>query len=1167
MNLRTRKKTWRVVFGPRHGRRNASKQLTICVASYASSVFCLAPFLTNFIHRRLGLLLVETNLLSFKTTFISVILASVIVATINGLLFLLLGKKLFENCVDRRVVGLLCKILAVLSVLCALSQLNLVFFVPQLRQVQRQPTATFDCNANLMMIENCHQQFAPIGSAVHLSHYLDILLSTSFLLESSAQQKSSSNKSRFLSNLNCANSFNAASKYVESNRIPTRFLLHKCGLICEKQRQQLHQFNDDIFIRSQSQEPAASQASDRLHQPPAEDSTTSGANKMLSLKICFSGEFSTGANYKRFCITNLVNGNSDDEASGQRGQHKQASSLTLRQVNQMLSSRSSPLEAALAATGSREFEDQLTHFVEPTIQFESNFKGWPQSVSEHDKDEDWCSLRPMPPFVVNNKPYSDIQCSIAEDYLVSEVASTVSSNIYLRRSSLDPSASISDQPSRCNIQCKVNILYQVKVDTSSASRRNQTGHYYLPLRPCLVVGAGNKALTVSKYVLARVLFDTSLLTTGLILAELLLIERLESKKSFESRARLLGYLLPTLLLPTIVGLLMDAIKLHFKVETYVSADVICEQVLPESLARLVCSRVQNNASKSISQQQESSQQKTSPPIIVDKYLVPFFASACFMVSLASASFSLAIGGSKSSSNRLARFSSAEQLGMKPKRVIKLIRQQTSSASLSGLQKGFLAFYLALILLLGTAFNLLLLVGDEIVSSAYKMSTNFLPPLINYSLPAGLILVASLCIAALKASDSASLKSFKPVLESMLGPTFLDGFLGIALLAFALKLRALESLTQESSRSKLPLIFLVHFLDILSFPLIWLALSGRMSLLLVQKLSFENPRQELRRKLHIFAHLSFLVIFFVLGKLLARLVHSVSLSAVILHGKIDWFIYRHHQHQTLPAHSTITDSAQFSPLPSDSEIFLHTCQRLCESISWLCFGTSLVMLSKFAYTQYLLRLRKKAGLSVDGKPGDGADNGSTIDEQLATDLKYLHEQPASEEEAGQTVKGPTKVYSKYNVSRDNMSSNSSSPSQRPTKLPPANIARAKQHKRVEFNVPVQLDNISASTTADEASSKYLDTSPAISPVARTQAATGTKSARSEPPTSGFGRSLESIVRYSSRRRHFKFVSTNTSEPSSARPKMPEAQLIARKVSPEPSIGSTTEFETDECGGSL
>lgn len=809
--------------------QQVSKRLTICLASFVSSISCLCPFSSLHLNDTFSnsLLFVETNLLLFKTTLLSLLLSLTIIIIIY---FTLLKRHLQSSdssslCNCARI---LCKLVTCFALVSAISNLNLILFVPKFSYSQRQPTVTFDCNANTVMIDNCYQQFAPLGTKLSFESYLKLFFSLEDVLidvnkgkkkieyhkndnddmrEGKEQMNSnisftfpdihnkltnmdefmsSENKDKFVDSMQCANSFSQQSisdsmkllkfnseQSVDNNRVPTRFLLNKCSLFCDKRTHEAKQFNDDIHIVDSDKQSNQKDNISSFNQILT--SSTEAKRHQISIKICFAGEHNTGNNFKQFCVTNLINNNNEENEKltnkDIQNQNKQLSrqqvddilisgSLSTHQANNSshinekdnqndqsfvsydkasyLSETKSPASSYLAAVKS-----QMTHIVEPTISFESHFKDITNdryynhediNIQEEQKrnfaydiqESQRCSLRPIPPYVVNNKPYSSIRCSLAEDYTFgSEVSSE---NIYLRKAHMshqnEPSVSSSAMSSRCNIQCKVNILYQVRIEEDDKLNRegnlrfkqsnNVNGqnlshlHYYLPLRSCLIISRGNKLTTIRKYFYSRLLMDCSMLITGLLLLELLLVECLELKKSMESRARLLALLLPFLIFPFCISLAMQLYEANLGSEGYVlfkssskssviassimtpgvNASSVCRNnFIPIKIKNLIYCKpnpelqaikdIQHVTPASTSSHESKAANMSSHIIdkkkvvdeveqflIIDKHIIPFLMSSSFLFILALGSYSLVTPTPQSRVKfPIKRISSAEELGL------------------------------------------------------------------------------------------------------------------------------------------------------------------------------------------------------------------------------------------------------------------------------------------------------------------------------------------------------------------------------------------------------------------------------------------------------------------------------------------------------------------------
>lgn len=689
-----------------------SRKLTWSFITLVASITCLSPFLSLHLTQHIGLLLFESDLIQLRSSLFSVIICLIILVILYSIIYLLSGATNRSNIINFKGRGLLLQrlfkqLIGLLAIISAISYLSLALLVPPIRQVQRMPIATFDCNANLITIENCQQQFTTRGGEQSLLEAIGLLLFASDF--GNGGSSSSSGNNRLIKKLNC---FQYNDDELGALKVPTRFLLHHCGLVCRPQRQQLHQFSDDLNgdqAKEQQQQqhnwrsPEAEEESDKtredritattsnsklippyqhamknsirdlepdvegthlvyhnsssnidhLGQPfgelaPETSSSSSATARQVSLRVCFSSDFSSGSNYKQFCITNLANTAGHSAGQGH--------TLTVGQLNAMLRKFATPAAhltrspdlsipvdmPATITTGSQEaegnivygppqlqmpsnddrprlksslIEDQTTHYVNPIVQFESHFKNWPHlsnratsSFGDNGPDNDhengggWCKFRPIPPYIVNNKPFNDIQCSLEHEYTMttgpsfpageagggSSNGKRMAEKIYLKKSAtLDDSSQSGSSGSenesrsrdRCNIQCKVNILYQVQAgkggrrglratattSNQQADESNDQQHFYLPLKPCIMVsGDGNKTLTSNYYLMFRSLGDSTLIMAFILLDLYLLIEAIDSKRSqFESKKyRLIGILLVITLTPLTTSLLFDLISIY-----------------------------------------------------------------------------------------------------------------------------------------------------------------------------------------------------------------------------------------------------------------------------------------------------------------------------------------------------------------------------------------------------------------------------------------------------------------------------------------------------------------------------------------------------------------------------------------------------------------------------
>lgn len=740
----------------RIGRR--SRKVTICLLCFLASISCLTPYLNLHLTQRVGFLLFESDILQLRASLFSTICCILVLVIFFSLIAIVnyyQRKNSYRDDYDIKLIQrTLRQLISLCAIISALAYLSLALIVPHIRQIQRMPLATFDCNANLITIENCYQQFTTGGGGQTISEAFSQILVGDL----------NGNNQQLIKKLNCL-------KYndnrLEALQVPTRFLLHKCGLVCKPQRQQLHQFSDDLNRGQQQQQQSltsiqrpqppydsdahilhsplytntnlSAQASSRVNEMGASNSNLdeddSGSTSQVSVRVCFSEEFTTGSNYKQFCITNLVSG-----GGGSSGQQSRDHTLTVGQLNAMLR-RLMPGESTTSPLNNQDYEvladnltiqkdnqhqkrnsndDQTTHYVNPVVQFESHFKNWPHlsryspttssdpnsandGSNDYDGDLAWCKFRPIPPFIVNNKPFSDIQCSLEHEYTMTTGPSQDSvslggrghttDNIYLKKSALlslgGSSSSSSSTSERCNIQCKVNILYQIHLAAGKKQHqmKGQSGtdrgsdatkiepspedlHYYLPLKPCVIIsGHGDKPKTSSYYLLYRSIGDSTLIIVFISLDLFLLLESIDTKQSQleGKRFRLIGLLVVITLTPLVVAILFDVIT--FWSPTYANksrrdgylVSIIQERVLPAitgffSRTNTLTAKLDHNST--VNQANESLSNRQALPI--DNFLLPFFLYSVFMFILAINALQIP---QVSSSAPLVRVSSVEELGL------------------------------------------------------------------------------------------------------------------------------------------------------------------------------------------------------------------------------------------------------------------------------------------------------------------------------------------------------------------------------------------------------------------------------------------------------------------------------------------------------------------------
>lgn len=788
-----------------------SRKLTICLLSFVAAISCLSPFVSLHLTHRVGLLLFESDLIQLRSGLYSMIICLFVLVTLYLIIIYIIDKNSSNNNRKTWLIQRTFKqLIGFFAIISAISYLSLTLIVPQIRQIHRMPIATFDCNANLITIENCHQQFTSSkGSEQTIFEAINELIVGNI----------DGSNERLIKKLNCL-------KYNDKNlynlEVPTRFLLHNCGLVCKPKRQQLHQFSDDLNKEQQNNhwsqidttnsknfdqqstvvpennlskqhqlvppyinkalDNSVSTNADRhyiYHNASSPDSTHFETAKIsedeqntsqVSLKVCFSGEFIGGSNYKQFCITNLANHRS----------HNQDQTLTIGQLNAMLKSfipnpshlnhhsdvdstfysgklSGKPVENSIEA---EETNDQATHYVNPIVQFESHFKNWPHlpigdGMNSEDSEDSWCKFRPIPPFIVNNKPFSDIQCSLEHEYTMTTGPSLDSTslsgqqgrtdNIYLKKSSQSTDDEVSrnnnnnnnnnnhnsnnnnnininakeniknERRERCNIQCRVNILYQVRVNKNRATSSNSFKenndssddnlHYYLPLKPCLIVSNdGDKSKTSEYYIFFRSIGDSTLILSFILLDLFILLETIDTKQ-FQLEAkkvRLISLILIITLLPLIVAILFDLTSYYYPSYNFTTNNyenksrkegylitLINEQIVPSIIDLFTSSSSsmakrkkslpsslsndhsipndlqtrQNYSSSLLDQSNEKRHLLTSNYFpVIDNFILPFFIYSVSMFIFAINSFLIPLFSSPSP---LIRVSSTEELGMAP----------------------------------------------------------------------------------------------------------------------------------------------------------------------------------------------------------------------------------------------------------------------------------------------------------------------------------------------------------------------------------------------------------------------------------------------------------------------------------------------------------------------
>lgn len=989
--------------------RSRSKRLTWCLICLIGAIFSLTPFLSLHLTQRIGLLIFESDLIQLRSSLFSTIICFLFLVILDSIITLLNSRKKRKSLLLQQ---LLKQLIIFATIISLLSYLSLALIVPQIRQTQRMPIATFDCNANQIIIENCHQQFVTKNGEQKIFEAINQL----FLNELTNTNE------RLIKELNC---FKYNNREYESLKVPTRFFLHKCGLVCKPHRQQLHQFSDDLnrdqtidALTQSNQAPNLLRQqfqSKRLLAPYNQpdfilnqaDQNTSSSNQdqssnsgLVSLKVCFLGEISGGSNYKRFCIENLTSGTGATSSS-----HQQEQALTVGQLNAMLrklttsddlvssngqlntntnnsinnkrvfiEKRMGQLEPQMMAQN-----EQTTHYVNPIVQFESHFKNWPHlshtntlsnsfsSIANHhsnslsdDQDENsWCKFKPIPPFIVNNKPFSDIQCSLEHEYTMTAVPRGVGTNaaaerIYLKRSSIeDGSADESFTRERCNIQCKVNILYQIHLKDDSSKESNSKDSYYLPLKPCLIVsGYGDKAKTFNYYLIFRSLADSSLFIAFILVDLLLLIESIDTKQfQLEGKKfRLISIILAITLLPLVVALLFDLATIWLPNLSYKSREgyliaFLNENLIPslsnifaqiqsivstDSKRRLEdLDNIKSDSNLSSNETIVNRQQQQQQHVNVDSYLVPFLIYATFMFTVAINSFKMPLvaftaplvraasteelGITKSLNSKVAKLPSKSSKISSNQEMNPQIDQisQSSSTAISSRQSFKVMTFAMLTLFMGLEFNLSQFTQTQILIESFGIQSDLLQVqnqqqaafwfiLATHSSGVLLILILVLLFSDEMSAFLSEFSPFKPIevddkMTKRQTEVNFQKNLCVSLLAYSLRYFVLANIT-HASRMKWPLVFLYQASELLNFPLTWFALTAR-----AHELIDEHPDFQRARKMslgdaetgafngHLLVQSSLAFVYFVLGRLLALFVHSLHASLNLHNDNVDWFV--------------------------------------------------------------------------------------------------------------------------------------------------------------------------------------------------------------------------------------------------------------------------------------
>lgn len=972
-----------------------TKRITYCFICLIGAIFSLMPFLSIHLNQRIGLLVFESDILLLRSSLINVIICLFIL--ILFILFIILlnsrTKDIKNSLYLQKIIRLSIGLFAIISILAYLS---LALIVPQVRQIQRMPLATFDCNANEIVIENCHQQFLTNGDDQTTLEALEQLFLTDI----------GDKNERLIRQLNC---FKYNNRKLKSLKAPTRFLLDRCGLVCRPQRQQLHQFSDDLN-REQSSDSIRS--STRLVAPynqlvgtrndtPSGDEMSVVEDDSVSIKVCFLGDISGGSNYKRFCIENLTN----------RGELKSTASyqsLTVGQLNAMLRNftpeqpdNPAPAEneskqqdlQVIEADGSDINEtvvedprrdtvrllaeatrDQSTHYVNPIVQFESHFKNWPRlSRTKTTEDElnipediegRYCKFKPIPPFIVNNKPFSDIQCSLEHQYTMnsrsrSEGTSATgqihadNERILLRKSTNNDGRYAFSEHNvlreRCNIQCKVNILYQVHLSGEADDDVDiSKNSYYLPLKPCLIVsGDGDKTRTFNYYMVFRSIGDSSLLLCFVMIDLLLLIETVDTRQfQLEGKKfRLVGLVITITFAPLIVSIIFDLAtiwvpNLVFKsregyLTTYLNDNILpgfnnlYNQIKQSIFDKQDTEQPQSNMmTNSTLETQTSSQIKVGQEFHVDNYLIPFFVYAIFMFALAVNTFKLPLVPSTAP---LVRTTSTEELGMTRQSELtnndieesskvdvdvkngKNQHRLISSSIDQRASKIQVVFFAMLTLFMGLQFNMSQFIqnqvyiesfqGNQISSSQQQQHQSaFLFILATQTIGSLIILTVVLVFSDEMSSFLADFSPFKAInrkdyRETQQEDLNFKKLISISALSYSLRYLVLVNIT-SSSRLKWPLVIFYQASELLNFPLTWFTLTSRAHLLISEffaesshmgRLKTSESSQSVAFSGHLIAQSILAFIYFALSRLLALFVHSLHASLHLHSDNVDWFI--------------------------------------------------------------------------------------------------------------------------------------------------------------------------------------------------------------------------------------------------------------------------------------
>lgn len=1012
--------------------KRRSRNLTKCLLCLVAAIFSLTPNLSHHLTERVGLLLFEADLAQLRSSQVSSVIVCLFFLVM--IISLVIQSNYCDRNQDNNIGQFLRKIseklIPLAAIVSSLAYLSIVLLVPHIKQIQRLPLATFDCDANLITIENCHQSYTARGTQA--LRYI--------LLGYSETVGDQDGGERLIKDLNCLRYTDESHKSVQ---VPTNFLLHSCGLVCRPQRQEYHQFGDDL-----NSSPNETKRN--------EDQSDQRATGQLSLKVCFSDEIG-GSSYKQYCITNLA----------EQGQQQKGDTLTLGQLNALLRQKTatitrdtmrqdydstfngltdplSPTPAAITTPN----DDQATRYANPIVQFESHFKNWPylsnsqqnldstsmNSMALDDEDK-WCLFRPMPPFIVNNKPFSDIKCSIEHEYTMS-TRSSQADRIYLRKSM--PALEVIEKDvrsERCNIQCRVNILYQVRVEHQSRL------HYYLPMKSCnIITGESNKATITRQYVIFRSIGDSALTICLILIDLMLLIESIDTKQFYleQNKSRALGVLLVILLVPLLVTLQYDLIQSN-DTETGFFKSFLTDYVLP--FLHELKQRYKAATSSNLSETPERSNTQTMTTTFhFDSYLVPMFNFTIIMFIMLISSKNLHDTEAKSEPISLIRISSSEELGLigtKPTSSQQNKAEDHSEGNLTTKlkrrQNTFEIFlFLLMVLFLGIQFHLSLTSQSFILRETFGSSPNgkkYLASWFEFSTNTGPTILVFILAFVFRCEMFAFLANFSPFKSSLADnlnskknrAKFLK-YICLALTIYALRFFLLYNLNKES-RMRFPMVFLFLLGELFNFPLVWFVLCRRAHELLIQQYPTWNRTtttgsgDRMMRTAasvngalgrHSIVQAGLAVAYFALARLVALTLHSLNVGLHLHSDNVDWFITSF-QRQLLKAddsnnnNSSATSSSNniadaesslFSPLPSERQTYLHASRSFLKYNSLLCLFVAAISAANLLYFKYQIWLEQKRTFSLDHKVSLSArtdhneDENDDFEQQLSRDLMQV-----------------------------------------------------------------------------------------------------------------------------------------------------------------------------------